>query len=83
MRIMQIVKDKETAIMKRRIVLIVLAALILIATGCRWSLNAGPQISAVATLNKNCKVLDCTPGYILDYQSDPEGLVPEEDIYDE
>ena len=35
------------------------------------------------TLNKLCKVLDCTPGDILDYQPDPEGTLPEEDIYDE
>lgn len=33
------------------------------------------------TLNKLCKVLDCLPGDILDYQSDPEGLEMEEDIY--
>lgn len=35
------------------------------------------------TLNKICKVLDCTPGDILDYQPDPEGAEMEEDIYEE
>ena len=33
------------------------------------------------TLNKICKVLDCLPGDILDYQPDPEGVEMEEDIY--
>ena len=33
------------------------------------------------TLNKLCRVLDCLPGDILDYQPDPEGVEMEEDIY--
>ena len=33
------------------------------------------------TLNKLCKVLDCRPGDILDYQPDPEGTEMEDDIY--
>jgi putative transcriptional regulator len=33
------------------------------------------------TLNKICKVLECTPGDILDYQPDPEGVEIEDDIY--
>ena len=33
------------------------------------------------TLNKLCKVLNCLPGDILDYQPDPEGTEMEEDIY--
>ena len=35
------------------------------------------------TLNKLCKVLDCLPGDILDYQPDPDGTEIEEDIYSE
>ena len=35
------------------------------------------------TLNKICKVLDCLPGDILDYQPDPEGIEMEEDIYED
>ena len=35
------------------------------------------------TLNKLCKVLECVPGDILDYQSDPEGSEMEDDIYAE
>ena len=35
------------------------------------------------TLNKLCKVLDCLPGDILDYQPDPEGVALDEDIYAE
>ena len=35
------------------------------------------------TLNKICKVLDCVPGDILDYQPDPEGAEVEEDIFSE
>jgi len=35
------------------------------------------------TLNKLCKVLDCLPGDILDYQPDPEGVEIENDIYSE
>jgi putative transcriptional regulator len=35
------------------------------------------------TLNKLCKVLDCLPGDILDYQPDPEGAEMVEDIYSE
>jgi len=33
------------------------------------------------TLNKLCKVLDCLPGDILDYQPDPEETEMEEDIF--
>ncbi len=33
------------------------------------------------TLNKLCKVLDCLPGDILDYQPDPEGVEMDEDIF--
>ena len=33
------------------------------------------------TLNKLCRVLDCLPGDILDYQTDPEGAELEEAIY--
>ena len=36
-----------------------------------------------STLNKICKVLECTPGDILAYQPDPEGAETEEDIYSE
>ena len=36
-----------------------------------------------STLNKICKVLDCLPGDILDYQPDPEGIEMEEDIYED
>jgi putative transcriptional regulator len=35
------------------------------------------------TLNKLCKVLDCRPGDILDYQPDPEGTEMEKDIYED
>ena len=34
-----------------------------------------------STLNKLCKVLECLPGDILDYQPDPEGTEMEDDIY--
>ena len=34
-----------------------------------------------STLEAICKVLDCLPGDILDYQPDPEGVEMEEDIY--
>ena len=33
------------------------------------------------TLNKLCKVLECVPGDILDYQLAPKGTEMEEDIY--
>ena len=36
-----------------------------------------------STLNKLCKVLECVPGDILDYQPDPEGVEPEDDIFAE
>ena len=36
-----------------------------------------------STLNDLCKVLDCLPGDILDYQPDPEGTEMEEDIYED
>lgn len=34
-----------------------------------------------STLNKICRVLECTPGDILAYQPDPEGVEYEDDIY--
>ena len=36
-----------------------------------------------STLNKLCKVLECVPGDILDYQPDPEGAAMEDDIFAE
>ncbi|MBR5924102.1 MAG: helix-turn-helix transcriptional regulator [Bacteroidales bacterium] len=33
-----------------------------------------------STLNKICKVLECTPGDILAYQPDPEGTETEEEL---
>lgn len=33
-----------------------------------------------STLNKICKVLECTPGDILAYLPDPEGIEPEEEL---
>ena len=34
-----------------------------------------------STLNKICRVLECTPGDILAYQPDLEGVEYEDDIY--
>ena len=41
------------------------------------------KVSAIrfSTLDGICRVLECVPGDILDYQPDPEGVEMDEDIY--
>ena len=43
--------------------------------------NNGTCSHRFTTLNRLCKVLECLPGDILDYQPDPEGAEMEEGIY--